>query len=227
MDALRTRLQLKPAAWKTARPLAGIGAAALGSVPNGVVFFSLYTPLNRSGFGSIAPALIAELAACGLVRLPTEVAKVRKQIGGLSNASPVKKFNALAALAARDLPFAAIQMWSFERLRRQLGDSLPMLALGGAAAGGLAAAVTNPLDVIRARCIAHDASFMQVVRSLRLSDLTLGWRVRTLWISLGGALFLGTFHALQTRGLLSSSGANAAHTQRNGDCSLPVGAGNR
>ncbi|KAG8733092.1 S-adenosylmethionine transporter [Ceratobasidium sp. 414] len=62
-------------------------------------------------------------------------------------------------------------------------------AVCGSVAGGIAAAVTTPLDVLKTRIMLD----MQIYRTEGAGALFSGVVPRTLWISAGGAVFLGVW----------------------------------
>lgn len=88
------------------------------------------------------------------------------------------------------------------------------VALAGSAAGAISAALTTPLDVVKTRIMLHRRSFaaatptpdeargintrvlptlLHVFRTEGFAALWSGVIPRTLWIGLGGAVFLGSF----------------------------------
>ena len=123
-------------------------------------------------------------------------------------------YRGLAPTLALDLPFALVQLPAFEHLKRRFGadddaaggaagGSGRADALAGAAAGGLAAALTTPLDVLRTRHVLRsaggggDPSFLatarHILRAEGMRGLLRGVVPRTVYMSLGGVLYLGTY----------------------------------
>ncbi|KAF9267676.1 S-adenosylmethionine transporter [Marasmius fiardii PR-910] len=174
-------------------------------------------------------ASIGEVAAC-LVRVPTEVIKTRAQTArfGTLNHSSLSTFRMTIAnegfsglyrgfgiTVMREIPFTSVQFPLYEFLKSRLGDHFnrptnqPRLyaheaAICGSIAGGFAAALTTPLDVLKTRVMLDIRTSGQARLSLyrRLTGIyqTEGLRAlfsgvipRTMWISAGGAVFLGAY----------------------------------
>lgn len=169
-------------------------------------------------------ASCGEVAAC-LVRVPAEVIKQRTQagitgMGGkstswanfrylLSNQSGEGVIRGLYrgwnTTIMREIPFTMIQFPLYEFLKKEwarlTGTDLSLVrgAICGSIAGGIAAASTTPLDVIKTRIMLNEKSVgvWPLVRKIWAEE---GWRTffsgvgpRTAWISAGGAIFLGCY----------------------------------
>lgn len=108
----------------------------------------------------------------------------------------------------REIPFGCIQFPLFSYLKevasayRATGEPLGMLpiAVCGMIAGAVAGSVTTPLDVVKTRIMLAEkgengiiAVMRGILRSEGLIGLFKGVIPRTLWISLGGAIFLGGY----------------------------------
>jgi solute carrier family 25 S-adenosylmethionine transporter 26 len=111
------------------------------------------------------------------------------------------------------VPFSLLQFPLYEKLKSQAAkrrslpssDQLPahISAICGSIAGATAAALTTPLDVIKTRIMLtkqkHGArigipeSFARVYREEGWPALWKGIVPRTIWIGLGGAVFLGVY----------------------------------
>lgn len=173
-------------------------------------------------------ASCGEIAAC-LVRVPGEVIKQRTQagiagVGGVSlswsnllyllqNKSGEGVIRGLYrgwnTTIMREIPFTMIQFPLYEWLKlkwatyehEKLQQPLSLLkgAICGSIAGGIAAAATTPLDVVKTRIMLHQERIgvLLLVRGIIKEE---GYGVfwngvgpRTCWISAGGAIFLGCY----------------------------------
>jgi solute carrier family 25 (mitochondrial S-adenosylmethionine transporter), member 26 len=85
-------------------------------------------------------------------------------------------------------------------------------ALLGSIAGGVAAAVTTPLDVVKTRLMTQAGStggadrykgwvdaFRRIPREEGVGALFRGIRPRVMFISIGGAIFIGSFEEFKRR----------------------------
>ncbi|KAH9949835.1 S-adenosylmethionine transporter [Amylocystis lapponica] len=112
----------------------------------------------------------------------------------------------------REIPFTSLQFPLYELLKKRLSRSLgrdPLYpheaAICGSFAGAVAAALTTPLDVLKTRVMLDMrdptkqklpsllARFKQIYISEGVHALFAGVVPRTLWISAGGAVFLGVY----------------------------------
>jgi solute carrier family 25 (mitochondrial S-adenosylmethionine transporter), member 26 len=156
---------------------------ALVAIPSSGVFFTTYENLKHALASTSMPSpavhaissSVAQLLNCAIVA-PAEVLKQNaqmlkqdtikkgdsptKEIMRLLMKDPTKLWRGYTALAARDLPFTALQFPAFEYLKRLLSDDQPVASvfeqaqISGASAGiaGSAAAwVTTPIDVVKTR----------------------------------------------------------------------------
>lgn len=172
-------------------------------------------------------ACAGEVAACA-VRVPTEVVKQRAQaLQHPSSLSALRHildqrhahgalhlcrelYRGAGITILRELPFAAIQFPLWEALKRYRGGVVSGLdgALLGSVAGAIAAALTTPLDVVKTRMmLAREQQAMgTVVRAVWRersgpAAFFAGVGPRVTWISIGGAIFLGSYQwAINTLG---------------------------
>ena len=175
-------------------------------------------------------ASCGEIAAC-LVRVPAEIIKQRTQagiigVGGTStswsnflyviqNKSGEGLFKGLYrgwnTTIMREIPFTIIQFPLYEYLKKKWvettgGKDLSLVkgAFCGSIAGGIAAACTTPLDVIKTRIMLNTnrIGIATLVKTMIQEEgyLTFlkGIGPRTCWISAGGAIFLGCYELVHT-----------------------------
>ncbi|KAJ7194238.1 mitochondrial carrier domain-containing protein [Mycena pura] len=211
----------------------GIGSVGVGSAPGAAVFFATYDTLKHNSplpphldsVTHIMSASVAEVAAC-LIRVPTEVIKTRAQTSsygpGQSSLSSAKLivgsdglrgfYRGFGSTIMREIPFTSIQFPLYELLKLRLSSFTgrkPLYAheaaVCGSIAGGVAASLTTPLDVLKTRVMLDMRdmtteklpSLPSRLRSIYLAEgmpaLFAGVVPRTLWISAGGAVFLGVY----------------------------------
>jgi len=213
----------------------GLGSVVVGSAPGAAIFFTTYNFLKQSlphpvadpsPLNHVLAASVGEVAAC-LVRVPTEVIKSRTQTSsyGLQSSSFdafrrvvttegwLGLYRGYGITVMREIPFTSLQFPLYEYLKYTLSGHLSGRPLRpheagacGSIAGGVAAALTTPLDVLKTRAML-DTKVQQSGRSMpTLLDrfcaiyriegpkaLFAGVLPRTLWISAGGAVFLGAY----------------------------------
>ncbi|KAF8215202.1 mitochondrial carrier domain-containing protein [Mycena galopus ATCC 62051] len=211
----------------------GVGSVGVGSAPGAAVFFAAYDTLKHNSplpahlepVTHMLAASTAEVAAC-LVRVPTEVIKTRAQTSsygpGKSSLSAAKFvlasdgwagfYRGFGSTIMREIPFTSIQFPLYELLKSRLSiftGRKPLYAheaaICGSFAGGVAAALTTPLDVLKTRVMLdmRDSTKEKLPSlSVRLKGIYIaegmpglfaGVVPRTLWISAGGAVFLGVY----------------------------------
>ncbi|KAG6835546.1 hypothetical protein H0H93_000321 [Arthromyces matolae] len=212
----------------------GVGSVVVGSAPGAAFFFSTYETMKKyspipqqfAPLNHMISASVAEVAAC-LVRVPTEVIKTRTQTMtygalGKSSFAAAKQvllndgwsgfYRGFKITIMREIPFTSLQFPMYELLKAKLALKLnrkPLYAheaaVCGSIAGGTAAALTTPLDVLKTRVMLdlRDPSKEKLPSlSRRMKDIYVkegartlfsGVVPRTLWISAGGAVFLGVY----------------------------------
>ncbi|KAI5780406.1 mitochondrial carrier protein [Geopyxis carbonaria] len=224
LDTFKTRLQ-SPAHRHLRFSLRGlyhgIGSVALATIPASGTFFTVYE-LSRSYAHLPTPLAsgLAELASCA-VFAPSEVLKQNAQVGGGTRAAfrRVQHWSHLwrgyGALAARNLPFTALQFPVFEALKARWGVGAGVEAaqgmgvartvgLAGVAAGlsgAVAAVVTTPVDVVKTRIMLDSGRRRRVADVVR--EVVQGegfwrgfWRggaLRAVWTFVGSGLYLGVY----------------------------------
>jgi solute carrier family 25 S-adenosylmethionine transporter 26 len=177
---------------------------------------------NAHVVSHIVAASLGEVVSC-IVRVPYEVIKMRSQTSSakvVSNLDIMRGILAREGLSGlyrgfsstiiRDLPFSALQYPIWERLKdrhykkykRQVTASES--AYYGSIAGGIAAFITTPLDVAKTRIMLADKSdslasgkVLKAIRAVHhekgVRGLFAGVVPRVIWISLGAAIFLGSY----------------------------------
>lgn len=180
---------------------------------------------NSHSLSHMLAASMGEVAAC-TVRVPTEVIKTNMQTNFKDSAtltSTVKRVVAEGALyrgfgitLMREIPFAFIQFPIYEHAkatwaRRTNRASVSPLeaAACGSFGGGIAAALTTPLDLIKTRLMLgsdkHGVPYkgvVDVVRKVWTNEGTLtfanGIQPRVMWISIGGFVFFGSYETYRS-----------------------------
>ncbi|CAB4252781.1 similar to Saccharomyces cerevisiae YNL003C PET8 S-adenosylmethionine transporter of the mitochondrial inner membrane, member of the mitochondrial carrier family [Maudiozyma barnettii] len=166
---------------------------------------------------------LGEISAC-LVRVPAEVIKQRTQTSTShssyqtlkiilqnSNGEGIRKnlYRGWSTTIMREIPFTCIQFPLYEYMKKRWKTAegseilLPWKgAICGSIAGGIAAAVTTPLDFLKTRIMLHTTSERTgaMVRTILKEEGPLvffsGIGPRTMWISAGGAIFLGVYESV-------------------------------
>ncbi|KAK9899236.1 mitochondrial carrier [Cystobasidium minutum MCA 4210] len=172
-----------------------------------------------------------EIAAC-MIRVPTEVVKSRQQTSKYGSGNSLNAarrvlaesglrgfYQGFGSTIAREIPFTCIQFPLYEYMKATLAvdmrglksvDDLPatQAAICGSIAGGIAAALTTPLDVAKTRImlsvrngssetIPYSSNFIttmsRIAREEGFKTLFRGIVPRVTWISIGGAIFLGVY----------------------------------
>ncbi|XP_062924018.1 mitochondrial S-adenosylmethionine carrier protein isoform X1 [Mobula hypostoma] len=233
LDTVKTRLQSQQGFYKAGgfRGIyAGVPSAAIGSFPNAALFFVTYE-CTKSVLGPLlstkeAPlihmfaASLGELVAC-IIRVPTEVVKQRSQacptlgahqvlIETIKQEGILGLYRGFASTVKREIPFAVVQfpLWEFLKAlwswkQNHAVDSWQS-AVCGAFAGGFAAAVTTPLDLVKTRIMLAKKGtttasgkvlpiLSHIWKTQGISGLFSGIVPRVTYISLGGFIFLGTY----------------------------------
>ncbi|SMN22191.1 similar to Saccharomyces cerevisiae YNL003C PET8 S-adenosylmethionine transporter of the mitochondrial inner membrane, member of the mitochondrial carrier family [Maudiozyma saulgeensis] len=166
---------------------------------------------------------LGEIAAC-LVRVPAEVIKQRTQTSTShssyqtlkvilqnSNGEGIRRnlYRGWSTTIMREIPFTCIQfpLYEYMKKRWRMVEGSDILvpwkgAICGSIAGGIAAAITTPLDFLKTRMMLHTKSepVGTMVRTILKEEGPLvflsGIGPRTMWISAGGAIFLGVYESV-------------------------------
>ncbi|KND04019.1 uncharacterized protein SPPG_01466 [Spizellomyces punctatus DAOM BR117] len=234
LDTIKTRLQTKGGFWASggfSGVYSGLSSVVIGSAPGAAAFFVTYEYLkrklasalpgrNREPLVHMIAASGGEVAAC-FIRVPTEVVKQRMQTGQYRSVSlaltSIMKLNGIRGFyqgysmtVFREIPFTCIQFPLYERFKKIWADweGRPVYpweaALFGSVAGGIAAALTTPLDVVKTRIMLSTKrggavgileTFRAIVAKEGARTLFSGVGPRVIWISIGGSIFLGVYEA--------------------------------
>jgi solute carrier family 25 S-adenosylmethionine transporter 26 len=174
-------------------------------------------------------ASLGEAVAC-MVWVPTEVVKAKMQTSscGSSVSQTVRMvlqeeggvltnifgglYRGYGVTLLREIPFAMIQFPMYEKMKVIWGESqgykaTPLqAAVCGSVSGGIGAAATTPLDVIKTRLMLgkdqNGQSYkggLDVLAKIWKEDgaakLFAGLQPRVMWISIGGFVFLGSYES--------------------------------
>jgi len=157
------------------------------------------------------------------VRVPTEVVKQRMQTKQYATTLSALKtifsqeglngfYRGYFSTVLREIPFTCFQFPLYEYLKIVVAKKTDRnhiepweAAICGSAAGGAAAAVTTPLDVVKTRIMLsaknqtiHNYSgtistFNRILHEEGFKALFSGIGPRVIWISIGGSIFLGVY----------------------------------
>ncbi|KAG0259988.1 hypothetical protein BG011_002208 [Mortierella polycephala] len=215
----------------------GLTSAVIGSAPGASMFFVTYEGLKKT-LSAVMPdpqyapvvhmmsASGGEIAAC-FVRVPTEVIKQRMQTKQfLTTSSALKSvvqnegvlgfYRGYFSTVAREIPFTCIQFPLYEYMKKSYAFATQRskvdpweAAICGSIAGGIAAGITTPLDVIKTRLMLSQrnpsgaqssayysgiiSTFKRILAEEGPRALFSGIGPRVMWISIGGSIFLGVY----------------------------------
>ncbi|CAK9811671.1 S-adenosylmethionine mitochondrial carrier protein [Anthophora plagiata] len=165
---------------------------------------------------SVKYCMVQMKVAC-FMRVPIEVIKQRKQvlILDIRDINLRMLYCGYWSTILRDMPFSLIQFPIWEYFKKVWSsnvnrDIFPVeSAVCGAIAGGISAAVTTPLDVIKTRIMLsnknENASNLKILYVLKnvyaekgIYGLFAGVSPRIIWITVGGFIFFGTYEMART-----------------------------
>lgn len=206
----------------------GLRAQIYASFPSAAAFFSTYDFTKHilkekvkvgekyETLSHMVAAVFGEAAAC-LFRNPFELIKQNLQIGNYStgkealvsiyNENGVRGlYRGYMIMVFREIPFGIIQYPLYEVLKNKASKNKQSLSaldycLCGAKAGGIAAFLTTPFDVIKTRIMTkqHALELNKIIhttKSIYINEGILqffsGVHVRMTYISIGGMMFFGS-----------------------------------
>jgi len=232
LDTIKTRLQapqgfLKAGGFKGIYK--GIGPVMAATGPHSALYFVTYDAFkhkcspcvhsNSLPFVYMVGGSLAEIVACS-VRVPMEVIKQRRQVVDMSTAeiaiTAYKKegilgfYRGFGSTLIRDCPFSFIQfpIWEYLKVTYKNYKKAELSSIDvancGALAGGIAAVLTTPLDVVKTRIMVADAGihkhhlkFSSVLISTYnekgIKGLFAGLTPRFMWITIGSYIFFGVY----------------------------------
>ncbi|KJE96287.1 solute carrier family 25 [Capsaspora owczarzaki ATCC 30864] len=229
LDTLKTRLQSQAGFVRSGGfrgVYAGVAPVAISSMPGSAVFWLVYENLSSTlkplvgaqyaPVAQMAAASCGEVIAC-VVRVPSEVVKQRLQAGVHKNMVAAVRhilqtdgiagfYRGYSSTILREVPFSFIQFPIYEAAKAwlQRGRDTQItpqeVALCGSFAGGIAAAVTTPLDVVKTRIMLSKDKKLRVINTFRsiiaeegVGRLFSGITPRVGWISVGGCIYFGAY----------------------------------
>ncbi|KAI1295004.1 hypothetical protein EDD11_008056 [Mortierella claussenii] len=219
----------------------GLTSAVVGSAPGASMFFVTYEGLKTALTAAMpdpqyAPAVHmmsasgGEIAAC-FVRVPTEVIKQRMQTKQFNTTTAALRsviqnegilgfYRGYFSTVAREIPFTCIQFPLYEYMKKTYASATDRpkvdpweAAICGSIAGGIAAGLTTPLDVVKTRVMLSQrnpagaqssayysgiiSTFKRILTEEGPRALFSGIGPRVMWISIGGSIFLGVYEKVK------------------------------
>ncbi|XP_023237867.1 S-adenosylmethionine mitochondrial carrier protein-like [Centruroides sculpturatus] len=222
LDTIKTRLQSAEGFWKSGgiRGIySGLSSVALGSAPGAAAFFCTYefvkkvsNPLFSDAFQPISHMVASscgEVMAC-IIRVPVEVIKQRAQANPCNSSFQIFKKTLISE-------YAAAFFCTYEFVKKVsnplFSDAFqPISHMVASSCGEVMACIIRvPVEVIKQRAQANPCnSSFQIFKKTLISELIIiiiiiiihlclfsrlyaGLIPRVLWMSLGGAIFLGVY----------------------------------
>ena len=194
LDAKYDRLGGELSLGDWSEPLEHMGAASVGEVAACVVRVPTEVIKQR-----------AQATQAASSKMALKMVLDRRKIIGMKGMIN-ELYRGLGITVMREVPFTIIQFPLWEAMkewrRRKTGlqtSSTIESAFFGSIAGAVAAGLTTPLDVVKTRIMLakeREAMFAMLTQILKRSGpqaLFAGIGPRVLWISTGGAVFLGSY----------------------------------
>lgn len=192
----------------------------LVSFPYAFIFFGSYDTAKRNlARTPLSPELVHMLAGAfgetmsNLFKNPFEVVKNQMQVGldatirdtvrGVFKAQGMRGFYAgFSSILLREIPFSAIQFPIYEHMKKTFGnEDARHYAVNGFVAGGIAAFLTTPCDVIKSKLMTQRSQFYanifdcirQIARQDGIGGFFKAAHLRTAQISVSGVVFFSAY----------------------------------
>ncbi|TGZ85538.1 mitochondrial carrier [Ascodesmis nigricans] len=231
LDTLKTRWQ-SPSLEHRSIPrfkglYQGVGSVVIATLPAAGAFFTVYETvrfhLPSHPLSNALASSIGELTSCAILT-PAEVIKQRAQVidSKTNRISPIPSsvrafqnikfyrhlWTGYTALAARNMPFTALQFMMFERLKKRwlpdksagVASTIGWAGLAAGLSGTVAAVVTTPVDVVKTRIMLRADERLRardVVKDVLATEgfkgLFRGGTFRGAWTMVGSGLYLGVY----------------------------------
>lgn len=223
LDTLRTRLQSSTVTFSRRslsqlfkNLYRGLPSVIAASAPSAALFFTSYEYSKRNLYflndtaKHMLSASIGEMVAC-LIRVPSEVIKQHSQVNIeqkstiyilkklINDNGPFVLYRGYLTALTREIPFTCIQFPLFEYFKKQnfITSNSNNAAISGAMAGSIAGCITTPLDFLKTNIVLSGNPAKKIIievwRKNGFSGFWKGVVPRTLWIGIGGSIFLGCY----------------------------------
>lgn len=200
LDTIKTRLQAGHAPLMLSH-YTGTLPALIGTIFDAGVFTAVYSTL-RTRIGTASAAATASVLST-VIEVPFVFARDRMRLGLSTSVLTKGRIYGLILAAIgimiRDLPAETIEFETYERLCKRKGwDGKLGLIMAGMMAGGMAAAITAPIDTIVSRVMAGDG-MRRILRNQGLKGLYKGAGVRVMKEAMASAMFFRVYEGLNGR----------------------------
>ncbi|XP_025191367.1 S-adenosylmethionine mitochondrial carrier protein-like [Melanaphis sacchari] len=230
LDTLKTRLQSQYGFVQSGgfRGIyKGLTPTIIGAPFTAGLFFGTYDGFknlfpnvsnNTAPLVHLCAGIVGEVVCC-TTKVPIEIVKQRRQASpnqesilkiirnAYANEGVFGFYRGFWTTVMRDVPFSMLQLPIWEYLKKEYrnftGKPLTTLevAFCGSISGGVAAALTTPIDVTKTQIMlansAVDQNFSTVFKNIYLNKgingLFAGFLPRVVFIMIGGALFFGVY----------------------------------
>jgi len=166
----------------------------------------------------LCAGIFAEVVCC-TTKVPIEIVKQRRQASpnqesilkimrnAYTNEGVFGFYRGFWTTVLRDVPFSMLQfpIWEFLKKEYKIFTGKPLtpleVALCGSISGGIAAALTTPIDVTKTQIMLANSAinqnfssvFINIYKTKGINGLFAGFLPRIVFIMIGGALFFGAY----------------------------------